>query len=217
MEKIPVIINNRDLLTWPKAMLDKIKTYKDVGDIFIVDNASTYEPLLEWYKTKPCEIIRVENLGHTSPWSSGLVKKIGAKHYVITDPDLGIDDTPDDTLEYLYDKMESLRISKVGLGLDWESTPSGSLYFNHVMGYEKDRYMSSRFSNNVYLNVAIDTTFALYSYDKYFIGGASTGGRYKAKHFPWYMTENDRNNNDEFMYYIKNASDSSSYKTFLGL
>ena len=44
---ISVIINNRDLLTWTKAMVDKIKTLDNVGEIFILDNASTYKPLLE--------------------------------------------------------------------------------------------------------------------------------------------------------------------------
>jgi hypothetical protein len=49
---ISVIINNRDLLTWTKAMVDKIKTLDNVGEIFILDNASTYKPLLEWYERK---------------------------------------------------------------------------------------------------------------------------------------------------------------------
>ena len=48
---IPIIINNRNLLTWPKAMVERISRYEGVGDIIIVDNGSTYEPLLDWYAT----------------------------------------------------------------------------------------------------------------------------------------------------------------------
>ena len=52
---IPVIINNRNLLTWPKAMVRDLSKWEGIGDIYIVDNGSTYEPLLEWYATNPCK------------------------------------------------------------------------------------------------------------------------------------------------------------------
>lgn len=214
---IPVIINNRDLLTWPKKMVEKIKTYENVGEIIILDNASTYKPLLDWYNTNPCTIIRVENIGHTAPWVSGLIKSLNSDYYVVTDPDLGINDTPTNTLNYLVEKLEKFNLSKIGLGLEWELTPIESPYFEHIFNYEKKRVRNSRLEDNVYLDVAVDTVFALYKNKEYFIGGASTGGEYRAKHYPWYMTNEEREKNSEFMYYIKNASNSSSYKTFLGL
>ena len=43
-------------------MVEDCKNFDNVGEIIIVDNQSTYEPLLEWYKTNPCEIIYSENL-----------------------------------------------------------------------------------------------------------------------------------------------------------
>jgi GT2 family glycosyltransferase len=58
MNKIPIIIMNFNLLTWPNQMVEDIKKFDNVGDIIIFDNGSTYEPLLEWYSTKPCEIIK---------------------------------------------------------------------------------------------------------------------------------------------------------------
>lgn len=217
MEKIPVIINNRDLLTWPKAMVEKIKTYINVGDIIIIDNGSTYEPLLEWYATKPCEIVMEKNWGHTGAWNSGVVDRLGSKFYVVTDSDLGLEKTPDDTLVCLYDNLKAFNLNKIGLGLDWKLTPNNSPYYNHIINYEKNRWYSSRKEGNVNLDIAIDTTFALYNVNYYFIGGASIGLPYLAKHYPWYLTEKERNENDEFMYYIKHASASSSYKTFLRL
>ena len=215
--RIPVIINNRDFLTWPKKMVEKIKTYENVGEIIILDNASTYKPLLDWYNTNPCTIIRVENIGHTAPWVSGLIKSLNSDYYVVTDPDLGINDTPTNTLNYLVEKLEKFNLSKIGLGLEWELTPIESPYFEHIFNYEKKRVRNSRLEDNVYLDVAVDTVFALYKNKEYFNGGASTGGEYRAKQYPWYMTNEEREKNSEFMYYIKNASNSSSYKTFLGL
>lgn len=214
---IPVIINNRDLLTWTRDMVDKIKTLKGVGEIFIVDNSSTYPPLLDWYETKPCEIIRVTNLGHKAPWSCGLVKKLN-KRYVVSDSDLGIDNIPDDTLLYLNTKLnENPNLNKIGLKLDWECVTEESPYYNHLQNYEKNRWAKSRVENDVYIDIHTDTTFALYDTSFHFIGGGSLGKPYQAKHYPWLFTDEERNNNEEFKYYIKNASSSSSYKTFLNL
>lgn len=219
ISKIPVIINNRNLLTWPRKMINKIKQYDNVGEIIILDNGSTYEPLLEWYDTKPCTIIKTDNLGHKAPWISGLVKNLKSDYYIVTDPDLGLEDTPNDTINYLIEKIEKHKLPKIGLGLKWELTPKNSPYYKHVIDFEKNRFENSRIDDNVHLDVAIDTVFALYPKDNnyYFIGGGSIGGNYRAKHYPWYMTEEERESDKEFMYYINNASNSSSFKTFLKL
>lgn len=214
--KIPVIINNRNLLTWTKAMVDKIKTYDDVDDIIIIDNNSTYLPLLEWYKTLPCTIIYLsENGGHFAPWNSGTVSKLNSQYYVVTDPDLGIDDTPKNSLTFLVNKMQELKLNKLGFGLDKDLVLPHHPYYNHMRGWEDSRYANSRFENDVYLDVQIDTTFAMYSEPNYFIGGGSTVSPYIAKHYPWYMTKEDVQNNPEFLYYMNNASSSATCKAFL--
>lgn len=214
---IPVIINNRDLLTWPRAMVERIKRYDGVGEIIILDNGSTYEPLLEWYETKPCKVIRGENIGHTSPWAYGVVRDLKAEFYVVTDSDLGLDKTPDDTLLYLLDKEKTLNLGKVGLGLSVGYVSPSSPYYNHIQHYEIPRWTNSRYQDEVALDVAIDTTFALYSNQGYFIGGGSTYNLYKARHYPWELTKDQYERNLEFRYYIEHASNSSSYKWFLGL
>jgi hypothetical protein len=214
---IPVIINNRDLLTWTKNMLDKIKTLDGVGDIFIIDNASTYQPLLDWYETNPCEIIRVDNLGHTAPWLCGLVDKIGTP-YVITDPDLNIDDLPLDTLNFLLDKLQSNPLlGKVGLKLNSEIVSSESPLYDHLQTYEKPRWEKSEVTDNIYTGVHIDTTFALYNVNHYFVGGGSIIEPYVARHLPWEFTEETRSLDKEFLYYIEHASKVSSYKNYLKL
>ena len=214
---IPVIINNRDQLTWPKAMVEKIKTYKNVGEIIIIDNQSTYEPLLDWYKTNPCKVVKVSNLGHAAPWVSGIITSLNTPYYVVTDSDLGLEDTPDDTLDYLYDKLITNKLDKIGLGLDWQKVVPESLYYNHIQGYEKNRWNTSPIVNDVYMEIQVDTTFALYQKNQYFIGGGSTGFPYVARHYPWELTKEEYDTNAEFKYYIQHASHSSSYKTFLNL
>ena len=218
--KIPVIINNRDLLTWPKAMVERIKKYDGVGDIYILDNDSSNLDLLEWYKTVPCTIIQTSvNFGHAAPWDSKLVEKIfqDSPYYVVTDSDMGLDNTPDNTLLYLLEKEKELKLGKVGLGLDWMRVKSDSPYYGHMQNYELKRWLKTKIVNNVAVDVPIDTTFALYSVNHYFIGGGSTISPYIARHYPWELNQEEYNKNDEFRYYIEHATDSSSYKRFLGL
>lgn len=212
---IPVIINNRNLFTWVVEMVNKIKTYEGVGEIIIIDNGSDYPPLLEWYDTNPCTIHRTENIGHTAPWQI-LGDVITNYDYVITDADMGLLDTPTDTLLYLKDNMDSLGLDKIGLGLDWGIVKEDSLYYNHLQSYEKNRWNSAH-TNNIY-DIAIDTTFALYKKGTpYFVGGASTTYPYVARHYPWEFNQETYEKNEEFKYYIKNANTSSSYKTYLNL
>jgi hypothetical protein len=213
---IPVIINNRNLFTWVVEMVNKIKTYEGVGEIIIIDNGSDYPPLLEWYDTNPCTIHRAENIGHAAPWQV-LGDVITNNDYVITDADMGLLDTPSDTLLYLKDNMDSLGLDKIGLGLNWGIIKEDSLYYNHIQSYEKNRWNSAH-TNNIYTDIAIDTTFALYKKGTpYFVGGASTTYPYVARHYPWEFNQETYENNEEFKYYIKNANTSSSYKTYLNL
>jgi hypothetical protein len=216
--KIPVIINNRNFLTWPKAMVERIKEYDGVGEIIIVDNDSTYPPLLEWYATNPCRIERLnDNLGMGAPWVSEVVKQLNGAPYVLTDPDMGLEDTPDDTLLYLFDRLNSLQLDKVGLGLDWQIVEKKSPYYERLNVYEKSRWSNSPVIDGVYTEVQIDTTFALYNVDHYFIGGGSTTFPYVARHYPWEFSVEEARNSEEFMYYMDNATSASSYKTLIKL
>jgi hypothetical protein len=214
---IPVIINNRDLLTWPKAMVERIKQYNDVGRIIIIDNESTYQPLLEWYETKPCEIIRVGNLGHRAPWDTNLVRSLKSEYYVVTDPDLDLSQTPDDTLQYLREKILDLGMRKLGLMLDLGRVTPEMTYYKYLQWYEKGRRHMSGIINDIMIRLTVDTTFAIYPGDewRYFVGGSSTLPPYQAGHMPWYYTKETMEADQEYMYYLNHASNSASIKQFL--
>lgn len=216
MLPIPVIINNCNLLTWPKAMVARIKRYRNVGEIIIVDNGSTYPPLLDWYETKPCTVLKYPNIGHGAPWSTGTVSKLGVKYYVVTDSDLGLDDTPDDTLDVLYDKLEHYpAIKKLGLGLESESVVSGMAFYTGLAVYERERWMNSVIVDGIYVDVCIDTTFALYCEPKSGFGGGSLNWPYMAKHYPYHYTLEAVQSDPEFLYYLQHANASSTCKKVL--
>ena len=219
--KVPVILNNRDLLTYPKQMVEVLKSFNNIGDIFIVDNGSTYEPLLEWYETKPCEIIKTSNNGHLSPWLIDLPKKITTDYYVVSDSDLDLSITPKDCLDYLKDKLISHpEYSRIGLSLqNWNVSPE-SPYYSHCKGWGEKYWDINTVNDGLLLNQEIDTTFGLYHIDNYHRGrSCSTYSPYSTNHIPWEFTQdlidNMETENYEYFYYLKNASSSSSYKKFI--
>lgn len=189
----------------------------DVGQIYIIDNGSTYEPLLNWYATNPCTIIKLSNIGHTAPWNCGLLSQLNVP-YVVTDPDLEINSIPSDTLNFLFRKLEkNPHLKKVGLKLNSEIVSPESPLYEHLQTFEKKRWETSNIIDGIYTDVHIDTTFALYNTKDYFVGGGSVNEPYIARHLPWEFTEETRRKNSEYLYYIDRASDSSCYKKYLNL
>jgi hypothetical protein len=219
--KIPIILNNRNLLTYPKKMLESLTDFDDVGDIIIVDNDSSYEPLLEWYETKPCEIIKTSNNGHLSPWIIELPNKLSSDFYVVTDSDLDLSITPKDSLLFLKNKMlEYSEYCKIGLSLsNWE-VPQSSPYHNFLKNWAKTNWDVNCVRDGLLLNQKIDTTFAMYHKNKNYRGhNCATYLPYSVKHIPWEFTQeiidDMKNKNYEYYYYLINSNSSSSYKKFI--
>jgi hypothetical protein len=212
--KVTVIINNRDLLDWPRRMCAFIERMDDLHEIIIVDNGSTYRPLLAWYKQTPHQVIFAENLGHKAPWMCGVLDQIQTDYYCVTDPDLDISSVPPDCLTHLRDILERNPVlGKVGLSLETGDIPVQSPYWEHVRTYEAALQSTDLVDGQIRL-APVDTTFAVYDrrvLREYRITGARTCAPYTAKHLPWYVVQPE----GEFRYYLDNASDtSSSYKLF---
>ncbi|MFM9138696.1 MAG: hypothetical protein ACKOQZ_11355 [Actinomycetota bacterium] len=73
VEQFPIIINVRDRL---EPLRDLVAWLERVGQeqIWLNDNASTYPPMVEYLNNSPHHVVRHStNLGHRSPWLSGLV------------------------------------------------------------------------------------------------------------------------------------------------
>jgi hypothetical protein len=151
MAKIPVIITNFNLYTWPKAMVKKLMRMPGVGPILIVDNDSTYGPTLEWYEQLKLEanevaVIRTGgNFGHLVAWQAQIPQQLfdmGYPDYIVTDPDLDLSALPDDTLlrmrelwydlpekSYMYEQRKATRLT----GLGFRSRTKSALAFGRTM------------------------------------------------------------------------------------
>jgi hypothetical protein len=201
-------------------MIKKIEQFNSVAEIILIDNGSSYEPLLDWYSTLTHTVLRMPNLGHTAPWNSEINQKIKTDYYVVSDPDLNIDSVPLDCLEHLIYCLDK-DLGKVGLGLEVNDIPKNSLFYNLVQNAEK-KFWEMPLINDLYRSVTVDTTFAMYNKNILNVYNAMCGVRtdrpYVAKHMPWYVTHANLTKDEELCYYIKHASSTySSFKKFLSI
>lgn len=194
-------------------MVECIRTYTDLKEIVILDNQSTWEPLLAWYKTGPCRVVNLaQNFGHKAPWTPIANSNILTDHYVVTDPDLDLSGVPRNVLSHLAALLRDFpEQGKIGLSLEVKDLTPDLPYFPVVSRWEPS-YWEAPLVDDVIRLAPVDTTFAMYSkslMNGYRICGARTERPYTARHLPWYVLKPDA----EFRYYLDNAGESCSYKT----
>ena len=218
---VPIFINARDRLGVMKRLIDWLL---DAGyrKIIVLDNNSTYPPLLDYYAAldgdSRVKIVRLEkNFGFKALWLSNILERMKiSTPYIYTDPDVvPAEDCPKDFVADLMKILDANReIRKVGLGLVWEDIT----FFDsdRMKKIEAEFYEGTRVGDCLY-HAQVDTTFALYpNVRSYSLRLAlRTAGELRAYHLPWYF-DYDNLPEDE-RYYLAHAEKSSvtTVKKFL--
>lgn len=212
-KNIPIIINNFNRLECLSLLVSRLERdgYKN---IYIIDNNSTYPPLLEYYQTLPYKIFYLkQNVGYLSLWKTGLFKQFKRSYYVYTDSDvIPSNISPSDYIEHFYRIMQKYKnAQKVGFGLRLDNLPDTYMHKNEVIKWE-NQFFKIELDEKIYKAV-IDTTFALYR--PYVHGPANfyalqirTGYPYLAEHHPWY--QDSANLSEEDIFY-KNSIETSTH------
>lgn len=212
---IPIIINSYNRLSALKQMIAFLEQ-KGYKNIIILDNQSTYQPLLDFYKVTTHKVIFLEkNFGHLALWESGLDRNFSDAFFVYTDPDvIPGEDCPSDFMKiFLRLRFKYPEYKKVGFGLKTDDLPDAYLYKEKVLEWEK-QFWEKQIEKDVY-SAQIDTTFALYapgfkfSTGKEFYKALRTGGKYLARHLTWYTVMDLQT--EEELFYKKTASKSASW------
>jgi hypothetical protein len=209
----PVVINCRDRV----APLRKVVAWLEghgYDRIVLVDNASTYPPLLKYLERTRHYVVRLdENVGHLAPWDSGVIDiHVGKdEYYVSTDGDVVPESfCPADVLPLLRQLLDRHpEHCKAGLGLRIDNLPPWFRHRREVVRWER-QFWNTTIPADVdgwppLYEAPIDTTFAMYrpaarpSLDK----AIRTGFPYVARHEPWYA--NDWLPNRERRYYRAHA------------
>jgi hypothetical protein len=210
---VPIVINNRNRYTYLKNLVDWLSEagYKN---IYILDNDSTYPPLLEYYRiTKARVVFLKKNAGYKALWGTQLFNGLKKGYYVYSDPDLlPGPDCPADVVYQLHLVLQKYpEFEKAGVALKLDDLPEHYSKKNDVIGWEK-KHWSHSLEKDVY-DAPVDTTFALYRPLAY--GNAEEcracrlGGVYSFLHLPWY--ENDLNPGEEDKYYKDHIQKDASF------
>lgn len=203
---IPVVINNYNRISHLLKLIDWLEK-AEMQNIYIIDNASTYQPLLDYYNTTKHNVIKLNaNLGYKAFWDTSIHLWFKGLPYIYTDPDVvPIEECPADAVRFLQEILNMYKkINKVGFGLKIDDIPD--FYQNKlaVIEWEK-KYWEQPVAKDLY-KADIDTTFALYrsnSVKQQWGKTFRTGGKYLARHLPWY--ENPDSLSEEEIFYRKGS------------
>ena len=221
-KKIPIYIIVYNQLKYLKQLVAFLENY-GLKNIHFIDNASTYEPLLEYLSKTKYTVHRMDkNWGHNVFTESGYFDDvIRNQYYVLTDPDVMPDaGCPKDFLADFYEILHSYdSVNKVGCALARDNIAKR---FEYVLKIENRYYLPEcrlyHGSGLELYHAPIDTTFALYRPrsrirgDIHFLhSGIRVAGKYTARHLPWHEAAQD----DEMAQYIEtsNASSTMARKT----
>lgn len=205
---IPIVINNYNRLGYLKKLINSLES-RGYSNIYIIDNHSTYPPLLEYYNDCPYTVFRLnKNVGFRAIWETGIYEMFKQNYYVYTDSDMEIDDLcPNDFMEYFVRILEKYPTAqKVGFGIRIDDLPDSYPNKGKVIKWEK-QFWNKEVESNLFL-ADIDTTFALYR--PYCAGAADwtqkvfrTGEPYLIKHLPWYNLEEFKSEEKFYLSTIK--------------
>lgn len=202
-QDIPVFIINRDNLE--RGFRRQVEWLKDAGmsNVNIVDNASTYSPLLKYYKEIPARVVnQVVNLGPWVFWDTKMHESQDTP-YVVSDADcVPAADCPKDLVRKLMEVYERWPLcKKAGPGIRIDNIPDHYAKKQQVIDHETQFNLKEHRYGDVY-DALIDTTFALYPAKSEFPGWGGhirTAAPYVIEHQPWY--EDSDKLSDEATYY----------------
>jgi len=210
--QIPIIINNRNRLEYLIQLISALES-RGYNNIYIIDNNSSYPPLLEFYNSCKYEIFRLkENVGHLAMWETDIYKRFIRDYYVYTDSDVvPIEECPEDFLDVFWRTLKSNpRVQKVGFSLKIDDLPDSFRNKHEVIAWESQFYQKE--IGEKFYEALIDTTFALYRpFMRAGKGGLMyrTAAPYQAYHMPWYVDSS--NLSAEENYYVKHATTSTHW------
>lgn len=213
--RVPIIINNFNRHASLIRLLEWLRHVDCAGEIYIIDNNSTYIKTIELYNEieKFAKIIRLSrNNGYLAPTEFLRSNTIdSSKPFIVTDPDLTPNKCPHDVIEKMLGIIDTkIDINKVGVLMDISDIPEYFPLKDHVVAWE-NHFVDVNNIRNEYIEFDVDTTFALYR-------DINSWGRHRAvrlkypyvmKHDDWYI--DPHNVPDEYKFYLDHANNDSSY------
>ena len=218
-KNIPIVILNRDRL-YP--LIDQVNVLRQKGynNITIIDNQSTYQPLLEWYKESKLDIFYNDITENSCHAFRDLVLmghpkfvEITSNWYVFNDSDIiPLDTVPDNFINNLVSYAIRHNKTKVGMSIKIDDLDLSYPLNEWVYSYESTYWTNAVIDEDVELYPhPIDTTFAVHAPHALPTWSNNTlraGVPYIVKHAPFYYDPNNLPEDEK--YYLSHMNKQSS-------
>lgn len=217
MLNVPIIINNFNRLSSTKKLVEDLLRYK-CTNIYILDNKSTYVPLLSWYNTisDKINIIRLDqNIGHLAIWHPNVFNQFKNTPYIYTDSDIELNPSmPENWINVMLELMRKHQ-KKISLALSIEDIPDHYLLKEKAIDNELRWWVERVKEESVEMYYAdTDTTFSLYPENTgHHYPSIRVAGDFTCKHTPWYLNCNCLN--EEEVYYLNSIKTATQFSQLL--
>ena len=219
MKHTPIVILNRDRL---HPLVEQVEVLQKKGytNIVIIDNQSTYQPLLDWYKISGVDVFVNDIVPNSNKAFLQLVQaghpkflQIISSWYVFNDSDIIPEEqAPDNFIEDLINYAIKYGKSKVGMSIRIDDIDLNYPLNKWVHGYESDYWTNGVLDGDVWLYPhPIDTTFAVHAPGAMPDWSSDTlrvGTPYIVKHAPFYY--DPENLPEDEKYYLEHMNRGSS-------
>ena len=189
-KNMSVVIIGYNQYTYINKMVKQLEPH--TNDIIIIDNCSTYKPLLDYYDEYKYTLLKMnKNYGHKVYEEDFIVSMLG-NIYIITDPDLEFNKKlPKNFIESFVKISNDYKAGRVGFSLliDTDDIRPGLSYASVPLKQWEGRFWMNKIKHptlDLY-NAPIDTTFCLLNTIHNRFGlSIRVGGDYICKHLPWH-------------------------------
>ena len=210
--KIPFYVVCFNRIEGLRFALEFVKSSSLPLEAVILDMGSTWEPFITYRDSLGIRIEKFpKGMGPRDLWVTGTIKKLGVGPFFLADGDIDYSGIPSDCASVLKSISEKYPwFPKVGLALTIRDLPM-DLEGSRVLKWELENW-KVRFRGNLYLN-GIDTTIAFYPKREvtfYYRPSLRLGGRYTARHYPWYERKENFNEEAEFYYQVAGSAISTT-------
>ena len=219
MKNIPIVILNRDRFYPLKEQVEVLKLY-GYNNITIIDNQSTYPPLLKWYEESGLDIFYNNITENSCHAFRDLVQlnhpkftQIISGWYVFNDSDIIPESgLPENFIEDLINYAIKYNKSKVGMSIRIDDIDRSYPLNEWVYSYESTYWTNGIIDDNIELYPhPIDTTFSVHSPNTIPTWSSDTlrvGKPYLVKHAPFYYDPDNLPEDEK--YYLTHMNRQSS-------
>lgn len=220
-KNITAVIIGFNLYSMISQMVNQLKPY--TSDIIIIDNNSSYPPLLDYYEhTYFHTLLKRRKNDRNNVWTLPEIQKLLGDVYIITDPDLLFNPLlPKDFIQNLVKVSNYFQTSRVGFALDIFSSDLLPNIKKKVIKWENKFWEKELkipgLEDLLLYEAAIDTTFCLVNnqHQTPWEKSIRIAGNYTCKHLPWHNCYQNSLLPGEANFYFKHTKSSYWRESYL--